>query len=71
MIDQLGGIFFGITGIFLSSLLAYAIYESYALLTGHTPITVHVRNGIQTFPKIAFAAAIVIGLLAGHFFWGQ
>jgi hypothetical protein len=46
------------------------IYESWALLTNHEPITDFVRPAVHTYPGWAFAAAIAIGILLGHFLWG-
>ncbi len=45
-------------------------YESWALLTGHTPITQHVRPAVRAYPGVAFVIAIVVGILLGHFLWG-
>ena len=46
------------------------VYESWALLTGHTPITQYVRPAVHAYPGFAFVIAIVIGILLGHFLWG-
>jgi hypothetical protein len=65
------GVFFSwtVTALFgvLTLLLAY---ESWALLTGHTPLTDYIRPAVHTYPGIAFAVATVIGGLLGHFLWG-
>ncbi|HLQ60674.1 MAG TPA: hypothetical protein VK131_02300 [Candidatus Acidoferrales bacterium] len=45
-------------------------YESWALLTGHEPITTYVRAAVHAYPGWAFAAAIVLGGMLGHFLWG-
>ena len=45
-------------------------YESWALLTGHTPITDYVRPAVHSFPGYAFLIAVVVGILLGHFLWG-
>lgn len=45
-------------------------FESWALLTGHTPITDYVRPAVHSYPGVAFVIAVVIGLLLGHFLWG-
>jgi hypothetical protein len=45
-------------------------YESWALLTGHTPISQFIRPAVHSYPGYAFVAAIVIGMLLGHFLWG-
>ena len=45
-------------------------YESWALSTGHTPITEYVRPAVHAYPGFAFVIAVVIGMLLGHFLWG-
>ena len=45
-------------------------YESWALLTGHTPITAYVRPAVHSYPGYAFLIAVVVGILLGHFLWG-
>jgi hypothetical protein len=45
-------------------------FESWALLTDHTPITDYIRPAVHTYPGYAFAIAVVIGVLIGHFLWG-
>lgn len=45
-------------------------FESWALLTGHTPITYYIRPAVHSYPGVAFVVAVVIGILLGHFLWG-
>ena len=45
-------------------------YESWALLTDHSPITTFIRPAVHSYPGIAFVVAIVLGMLLGHFLWG-
>jgi len=45
-------------------------FESWALLTGHTPISEYIRPAVHSYPGVAFVIAIVIGILLGHFLWG-
>ena len=45
-------------------------FESWALLTDHTPITDYIRPAVHTYPGFAFVIAVVIGVLIGHFLWG-
>lgn len=45
-------------------------YESWALLTGHTPISEYIRPAVHAYPGYAFVIAIVVGILLGHFLWG-
>jgi len=65
----LGDISWLVTALFgvITLLLAF---ESWALLTGHKPITDYVRPAVHTYPGVAFAIAIAVGILLGHFLWG-
>lgn len=45
-------------------------YESWALLTNHTPITEFIRPAVHSYPGLAFVIAVVIGMILGHFLWG-
>src|SRR5437879_1328507 len=45
-------------------------FESWALLTNHTPITDYIRPAIHAYPGYAFVIAVVFGILVGHFLWG-
>jgi hypothetical protein len=45
-------------------------FESWALLTNHTPITDYIRPAVHTYPGYAFVIAVVIGIIVGHFLWG-
>lgn len=58
-----------VTALFGVITLALA-FESWALLTGHTPITDYVRPAVHAYPGVAFVIAVVIGVLLGHFLWG-
>jgi hypothetical protein len=55
---------------FVGAILLLLVYETWALFTGHEPITNAVRGVIHQFPGWAFVIAIVIGMLLGHFVWG-
>jgi hypothetical protein len=46
-------------------------FESWALLTNHTPITEYIRPAVHSYPGIAFAVAVVLGMILGHFLWGS
>ncbi len=60
----------GVTAL-IGGILALLVYETWALFTGHEPITDVVRSSVKTFPGWAFAIAIVVGLAVGHFLWGS
>jgi hypothetical protein len=45
-------------------------FESWALLTNHTPITDYIRPAVHSYPGAALVIAVVIGILLGHFLWG-
>lgn len=45
-------------------------YETWALVTDHSPITDFIRPAVHSYPGIAFVIAVVIGILLGHFLWG-
>jgi hypothetical protein len=45
-------------------------FESWALLTNHTPITDYIRPAVHSYPGFAFVIAVVMGILVGHFLWG-
>ena len=45
-------------------------FESWALLTGHKPISDYIRPAVHSYPGAAFVIAVVIGILLGHFLWG-
>jgi len=45
-------------------------FESWALLTNNKPITEYIRPAIHSYPGFAFAIAVVMGMLLGHFLWG-
>lgn len=67
-LENLGGAaFFAIVAATLMVLVAYSIFEAWALVNDKKPITGYVRDSIARFPKTAAALAFVAGLLAGHF----
>ena len=70
MRNALGNLFsWLVTALFGVITLALA-FESWALLTDHKPITDYVRPAVHAFPGWAFAIAVVVGILLGHFLWG-
>lgn len=65
--DNIGGVFFAFAALVPATITAELLYEAWALLTKHTPITLPVRASIQAFPKTITFIVFLIGLLAGHF----
>lgn len=45
-------------------------FETWALFTGQKPITLYFREAVHAFPGWAFAIAIAVGIVLGHFLWG-
>ena len=70
MARTIGNVFsWTVTALFGAITLLLA-FESWALLTGHTPITDYVRPAVHSYPGYAFVIAVVVGILLGHFLWG-
>ena len=70
MARTIGNVFsWTVTALFGAITLPLA-FESWALLTGHTPITDYVRPAVHSYPGYAFVIAVVVGILLGHFLWG-
>ena len=66
----LGDIFSWLVTALFGVITLLLAFESWALLTGHKPITDYVRPAVHTYPGVAFAIAIAVGILLGHFLWG-
>jgi hypothetical protein len=66
----IGNIFSWLTTALFGVITLALAYESWALLTDHAPISQFIRPAVHSYPGIAFAGAIVIGMLLGHFLWG-
>ena len=67
---MIGNIFSWLTTALFGATTLLLGFESWALLTGNKPITDYVRPAVRTYPGIAFAVAVVIGMMLGHFLWG-
>ncbi|HKV87055.1 MAG TPA: hypothetical protein VJT78_03570 [Candidatus Dormibacteraeota bacterium] len=67
---MIGNIFSWLTTALFGATTLLLGFESWALLTGNKPITDYVRPAVHTYPGIAFAVAVVIGMMLGHFLWG-
>jgi len=62
-----GGTLFLLVAIALVVLVAFALFEAWALYSDRRPITSYVRAGIARFPHWAALVAFLAGLLGGHF----
>jgi hypothetical protein len=65
-----GNIFSWLVTALFGAITLLLAYESWALLTGHSPITSFIRPAVHSYPGIAFVVAVVVGILLGHFLWG-
>ncbi len=67
---MVGSIFSWLTTALFGVITLLLAFESWALLTGHTPISDYIRPAVHSYPGYAFVIAVVIGMLLGHFLWG-
>jgi branched-subunit amino acid ABC-type transport system permease component len=70
MAQMFGSFFSWTTAALFGAITVLLGFESWALLTNHEPITDYIRPAVHDYPGIAFAIAIVVGILLGHFLWG-
>jgi hypothetical protein len=68
--QALGNLFSWLVTALFGVITLLLAYESWALLTDHSPITTFIRPAVHSYPGIAFVVAIVLGMLLGHFLWG-
>ncbi|HXN90664.1 MAG TPA: hypothetical protein VN906_04185 [Candidatus Sulfotelmatobacter sp.] len=66
----MGTIFSWLTTALFGVITLLLAFESWALLTGHTPISDYIRPAVHSYPGYAFVIAVVVGMLLGHFLWG-
>jgi hypothetical protein len=66
----IGNIFSWLVTALFGVIFLILVFESWAVITGHEPITDYVRPAVHNYPGSAFVIAIVIGILLGHFLWG-
>jgi hypothetical protein len=66
----LGNLFSWLVTALFGAITLLLAFESWALLTNHTPISDYVRGAVHSYPGWAFVIAVVIGILLGHFLWG-
>ncbi len=68
--NTFGNLFSWLVTVLFGVITLLLAYETWALLTNHTPITYYIRPAVHSYPGYAFAIAVVIGILLGHFLWG-
>jgi predicted ribosomally synthesized peptide with SipW-like signal peptide len=45
-------------------------FETWALFTDNKTISDYFREAVRDIPGLAFAIAILVGIVVGHFLWG-
>jgi hypothetical protein len=68
--NAIGNVFSWLVTALFGVITLLLAFESWALLTGNKPITEYVRPAVHSYPGMAFAIAVVVGILLGHFLWG-
>jgi len=66
----IGNLFSWLVTAFFGVIFLLLVFETWALYTGNEPITDYIRPAVHAYPGFAFAIAVVIGILLGHFLWG-
>ncbi len=66
----LGNLFSWLVTALFGVIFLLMVFETWALFTGHEPITDFVRPAVHAYPGWAFAIAVAVGILLGHFLWG-
>lgn len=70
MILNRGNLFSLLVTAFVGAIFLLLAFETWALFTDNKPISDYFREAVHAFPGWAFAAAIVVGIIVGHFLWG-
>jgi hypothetical protein len=70
MILNRGNLFSLLVTAFVGAIFLLLAFETWALFTDNKPISDYFRDAVRAFPGWAFAAAIVVGIIVGHFLWG-
>jgi hypothetical protein len=66
----IGNLFSWLVTAFFGVIFLLLVFETWALFTNNKPITDYIRPAVHSYPGSAFAIAIVVGILLGHFLWG-
>ncbi len=70
MILNRGNLFSLLITAFVGAIFVLMTFETWALFTDNKPISDYFREAVRAFPGWAFAIAIVVGVILGHFLWG-
>jgi len=70
MILNRGNLFSFLVTAFVGVIFLLLVFETWALFTGNKPISDYFREMVHDVPGLAFAVAILVGMVVGHFLWG-
>ena len=70
MILNRGNLFSFLVTAFVGVIFLLLVFETWALFTGNKPISDYFREMVHDVPGLAFAVAILVGIVVGHFLWG-
>ena len=70
MMAAIGNLFSWTVTAFFGAIFLLLVFETWALFTGHTPISDYIKPAVHSYPGTAFIIAVAIGILLGHFLWG-
>jgi hypothetical protein len=70
MMVALGNVFSWLATALFGVIFLLLVFESWAVITDHKPITDYIRPAVHAYPGWAFVIAITVGVLLGHFLWG-
>jgi len=70
MILNRGNLFSFLVTAFVGVIFLFLVFETWALFTGNKPISDYFREMVHDVPGLAFAVAILVGIVVGHFLWG-
>lgn len=70
MILNRGNIFSLLITAVVGAIFLLLAFETWALFTDNKTITDYFREALHDAPGPAFVAAIVVGIVLGHFLWG-
>jgi hypothetical protein len=71
MILNRGNLFSFLVTAFVGVIFLLLVFETWALFTGNKPISDYFREMVHDVPGLAFAVAILVGIVVGHFLWGS